>query len=281
MLVGHRLLIEAFTKFSKSGTLSHAYLFFGPEGVGKRFFALSLANFLERGEFDYDEAGSKVFNDLLVLRPDGNKTIGIEPIRGVKSFLYRRPNLSSRRTVVIDGAEFLTTEAQNALLKITEEPPESALLVLIARDHEILMPTLSSRLQKVFFSSLDREEVEGWLVSAQAVPAKKAKELAGKSKGAPGLALRFLKDEGFVEVVSLAEKFLAVSGSGRRDFIKKLIDPPVGGEDFDVLGFLDALIIVVANSEKMNYNLWHRVLELRKNISNFSLNPRLQLEALV
>lgn len=277
MLVGHKVLVEAFKKFSKSEALSHAYLFFGPEGVGKRLFALSLANFLESGEFDYDETSGKVFNDLILVKPNEKKTIGIEEVRGVKSFLYQKPNVSLRRTVVIDGAEFLTTEAQNAFLKIAEEPPASALLILIANDHEILMPTLASRLQRVYFASLSKSEVEKWLVSAHSVPVKEAKQLAEESLGSPGLAVRLFKDESFIEKVKMAKKFLTITGAGRRDFIKKMIEP----EDFDVLGFLDALILVMANSEKIGYNSWHRVLELRKNISNFSLNPRLQLEALI
>ena len=236
-MIGHKLLVSSFKSLVKAGRVAHGYLFFGPEGAGKKLFALSLANFLENDDFNYDEVSARVFNDAVLIRPNANKTIGIDAVREIRNFLYQRPNVSLRRTVIIDETEFLTTDAQNALLKITEEPPASSLLVLIARDPEVLIPTLASRLQKIYFSSLRTREMK---------------------------------------VSPLAEKFLKVSGAERQELIKKIVEP----EDFDILAFLDAVILAMANQNKMDYSLWHRVLELRKNMSNFPLNPKLQLLSL-
>lgn len=291
MLVGHKLLADSFKSLVQSEQLAHGYLFFGSDGVGKRLFALSLANFLSSGggsAFGGELIDGKILNDAFLIQPNENKAIGIDAVREIKNFLYQRPNMSSRRTVIIDEAEFLTTEAQNALLKITEEPPASSLLILIARDPEVLMPTLASRLQKVYFSGLKFREVEEWLVKEHSVSKTEAEHLARGSFGSPGLALKLFKNSDFLNLKKQAEKFLKTKGVDKKDFIKNLLEP----ENFDVLAFLDAVILQITNRVRMyeldklpkqekEIELWHRALKLRRDISNFPLNPRLQLEALL
>ncbi|TSC81854.1 MAG: DNA polymerase III, delta prime subunit [Parcubacteria group bacterium Gr01-1014_20] len=294
MLVGHKLLADNFRSLVEDERLAHAYLFFGPEGVGKKLFALTLANFLEKGEFDYGEkfwifssGGGSAFggNDAILVQPNESKTIGIDEARRVKEFLYMKPNVSSKRTVIIDEAEFLTTEAQNALLKITEEPPESSLLILIARDPEILMPTTNSRLQKVYFSSLSEGEVVVWLMKEHSVSKTEAEKLAKDSFGSPGLALKMLNDKKFQETMRLAKKFLGVSGAERKDFLKILLE----SDEFNMLSFLDAVILISSlriheadnlRKREKEIELWHKLLGLRRDFSNFSLNPKLQLLSL-
>lgn len=277
-MVGHTLLVKNFRALVKSERLAHGYLFFGSEGVGKRLFALSLANFLENGEFDFDEDKQLIFNDLILIEPNENKTIGIDAVRELKNFLSQRPNKSLRRTAIIDEAEFLTTEAQNALLKITEEPPESSLLILIAREPEIFAATLGSRLQRIYFSVLSLKDVEEGLknriMNYELGIVKKAAE---DSRGSFGLAVKMLQDEKFQATSKLAEKFLKISFAERKDFLKSLLEP----EDFDILNFLDAVILTLASKQKVDYNLWHRTLKLRQDISNFPLNPKLQLTSLL
>ncbi len=290
MLVGHELLISSFRSLVKSERLAHAYLFFGPEGVGKKLFALSLANFLENppasGDFNYDEARPPIFGDAVLIEPNEGKTIGIDEARRVKEFLHMKPNKSLKRTVIIDEAEFLTTEAQNALLKITEEPPDSSLLILIVRNPEVLMPTIGSRLQKIYFSSLPEREVVVWLVNEHSVSKTEAEKLAKESFGSPGLAFKMLKDEKFQATSKLAEKFLKTSSAGRKDFLKELLEP----EEFNMLSFLDAVILISSlrihesdnlRKQEKEIELWHKVLGLRRDFSNFSLNPKLQLQALI
>ena len=296
MFVGHKLILENFKELVRAERLAHGYVFFGPEGVGKKTFALAFANFLETGNFGSDNG--KILNDTLLIQPDEKGTIGIDAVRGIKNFLYRRPNVSLRRTLVVDEVEALTGEAQNALLKITEEPPESSLLILVARDPEILIPTIQSRLQKIYFAPLRLEEVEGGLLSlgvkcpssaeAPAVAKAMAGESAGKqvssakkaaekSRGSLGLAVKMLSSDGWNEMREQAERFLEISGPAKREFIKKLLEP----ESFDLGAFLDMVALVLASKKKIDYNLWHKVLELRRNFSNFPLNPRLQLESLL
>lgn len=272
MVLGHKLLIKGFKNMVKNGRLSHGYVFFGPEGVGKKTFGLALANFLENQELDYTEG--KLLSDLFLILPDENKTIGINVIKEARNFLFQKPNRSLKRTLIIDEAEFLTTEAQNALLKITEEPPASSLLILIVRDPEILMPTLASRLQRIYFSPLSVREVEEWLEEkAKKKEPAVSRKIIEEARGSLGLAMRMLSDDEFNQARKSAEKFLKLSQIDRKNFIKELLEP----ESFDVLEFLDSLILALANDKKIDYNFWHKVLRLRRDFSNFPLNPKLQL----
>ena len=116
MLIGLETLTRKFQNLAEEQKLSQAYLFFGESGLGKFSFAKSLAAYFETGDWNFSGA----LIDGLILMPP----LGIDEARQVKNFLWQKPFRSFRRTVVIGKAENLTPEAQNALLKIIEEPPK-------------------------------------------------------------------------------------------------------------------------------------------------------------
>ncbi|MFA6354526.1 MAG: hypothetical protein WCX12_02470 [Candidatus Paceibacterota bacterium] len=273
-MIGHKILIENFKKLAEREKLNHGYIFFGPDRVGKKLFALSLANYLENGIFD-DPKG-KILSDTHLISPDENGTIGIEEARRIKYFLIERPNRSLYRTVIINDAQALTGEAQNALLKITEEPSRAALIILVLKEPELILATIESRLHKIYFSQVSKKEIEEWLKREYLVPDKKATELAEKSFGQPGLARLILSDDKFNEAITAAAKTLELAPSERKTFIKDLVKE----EKFDINLFLEALGIEVAGQNKMRPEFWHKLMELRRNLNFFNLNPRLQLEAL-
>ena len=204
-MIGHQKLVEDLKDLATRGELGHGYLFFGPAMVGKKLAALSFANFLEKGEFGEDG----ILSDLMLIGSHEGGSIGIDVVREVKNFLWQKPNASPRRTLIIDDADLLTTEAQNALLKITEEPPASSLIVLITSDTESILPTILSRLEKLYFGIVPEKEIAAWLASAdgrwQMADGKKlpnltkikATELAKQVFGKPGLAMRLLTNEAF------------------------------------------------------------------------------------
>lgn len=190
-LFGHEEKIRAFQKLIKENKLGQAYLFYGDRGVGKGTFARMLAYALESGKFEI--AAEPLLDVFFVAREEGKNTIGIDKILEVRRFLWRKPLKSPRRLAVIDGAEDLTPEAQGALLKITEEPPEHALLVFIAHDPQVFIPPLLSRLAKVYFPRLSKSEVAKILGEKYGESEKKAREIASVSFGRIGYALESLK----------------------------------------------------------------------------------------
>jgi DNA polymerase III delta prime subunit len=283
MIIGHESAINDFKDLIARGKLGHGYIFFGPAMVGKRTVALGLGRFLEKGIFDasannVDDETNEVLQELKMIdvafmksldEDASGGSIGIDAVREIKNFLWQKPNMSARRTLIIDNADLLTTEAQNALLKITEEPPASSLLILVTSDVESLLPTIVSRLPKIYFGAVPQKTIE------KGIDPVVAKRALGKQ----GLAWRLSHNKEFRENLEAAEKFLKTPAAGRRDFIKKLIEP----DDFSLRNFLDSVIMVLAWQETSPAKaaFWHKTLRLYESTTNFTLNPRLQLEALM
>ncbi len=278
MILGHKKTIEDFKKLAGSGAegLGHAYLFYGPAMVGKRTFASALARFLEKGVFE-PPADDEVLQDGKILK-ESEGSIGIDAVREAKHFLWQRPNVSPRRTLILDEAELLTTEAQNALLKIVEEPPVSSLVILISSDPESLLPTILSRVLKIYFGLISENEIAKWLTKEWNIAVGESKTAAGRAFGKPGLAIRFLEDSELQNNIALAEKLLKTQPAARRDVIKEILEP----DDFNFRKFIDALTLALASRKESAVRdlLWHRALALAEREANFSLNPRLQLENL-
>ncbi|MEK7195532.1 MAG: hypothetical protein AAB655_02455 [Patescibacteria group bacterium] len=276
MIIGHARILSDFRKLAQTNRLSHGYIFFGPSMVGKRTVALGLASYLETGNLE----SRGILQDCLTIEPDADGKIGIDSIRPIKGFLWQRPIISSRRTLVLDRAELLTAEAQNALLKITEEPPSSTLFILVTNDLESLNPTILSRLYHVFLPALSVAEVKKWLVEALKIKTAEAERIASESLGKPGLAAAIIGDKKFNYYIAAAEKLLKVAPAGRREFIKKLMDK----EDFNFPVLLDAVIlrrVLLRSSGKSVIPGWHELLDLRRKAAYFNLNPRLQIEGLL
>jgi DNA polymerase III gamma/tau subunit len=276
MIVGHGRIVEQLKKLADGEQLSHGYIFFGPSMVGKRFVAVNFANFLECGKF----AEPGILNDCLIISEDKNGTVGIDAVRQIKYFLWQKPVLSKKRTVILDNAESLTKEAQNALLKVTEEPPPSALLILITNDLDNMAETILSRLQKVYFSAVPVVPMAEWLEKELGLAKKEAQDLTRKSFGKPGLAMALAKNKTFKDKLALAEKLLNLPEIKRRESMKKLLE----SDDFDLSDALDSMIMILALQQPDNaakIKRWHNFLRLRHEVAYFNLNPRLQLQNLL
>jgi len=284
-IIGHKKILDDLKALAEKGELSHGYIFYGPSMVGKRTAALAFAHFLERGVLDAGLHGTlreaKLINlaSMKALDSDTKNSIGIDAVREIKNFLWQKPEASPRRTLIIDDAEFLTTEAQNALLKVTEEPPASSLLIIVTSDIESLLPTIVSRLQKIYFGTVPVRAIEEWLARDHGIAAANAKIFAERSFGKPGLAHALATDKEFREGLAHAATFLKTSPAARKEFIKKLIEP----DEFNLRTFLDALIMNLAweTPSVAQAARWHNALALYGSAADFGLNPRLQLEALL
>jgi DNA polymerase-3 subunit delta' len=250
----HEKQIKDLASLHARGQLGHAYIFFGDPNTGKAAAARALARYIETGLWaSSEDSGTDAphnqtpLTDTQVFSPDEKNSIGIDAARSVKMFLSEKPFISSRRVAIIDRAQAMTPEAQNALLKVAEEPPASALLILVMPDPELLWPTLRSRFQKIYFPPPARKEMKEIL----------------KEKADP-----------------MAARFFETAPAARKDFVKELTEP----EDFNFAAFLDSLIAHLAaegassalNPAK-NGRLWHAVLELRRMQDATNLSPRIQL----
>lgn len=139
-------LKKDFKKLVDAGRLGHGYLLFGHESASEKLdFARELANYLENQIWALSE---RILIDAQFI--DTLEESGIDSMRSASQFLWQKPALSSRRTLVIDRADNLTLPAQNAILKISEEPPPHALIILLVKNPDVLLPALQSRFQKIY-----------------------------------------------------------------------------------------------------------------------------------
>lgn len=139
-------------------------------------------------------AGS--YPDFIILQPEERPSITIEQVRQLSHQLSLSPyRATGRRVVVIDGAHLLTLEAQNALLKLIEEPPSATSFILVAESLEALLPTVRSRLVAIYFAPVATADIANFLVTQHGVAGPEAARLAELAEGAPGLAVTLARDE--------------------------------------------------------------------------------------
>lgn len=217
-LVGHAAAKAAFIAAIQSGTLHHAWLLAGPEGVGKATFARIAALRLlaqagagpplpsgldvpdDHPSRHLFEAGSHPdFRTLTRLTKTSDtgvdsvaRSITIDQVRALLPMFATTPSMGARRVIVIDAIDDFERGAANALLKSLEEPPVGTVFLLVSHAPGRLLPTIRSRCRLLRFAALDDAEVER--VVRAVLPDADAGELASIARageGAPGRALRF------------------------------------------------------------------------------------------
>lgn len=159
MRVEHpNLLSERFDALAH--TQSGSFIFHGPESAGLLTAALELGRRLNcRGDQDgrcpaCTQIAAGTYPDLTVVRPEAKPSITIEQVRGIISAqAYSLYHAGGRRVIIIDLAHQLTLEAQNALLKVLEEPPASTLFILTTSRPESLLATVRSRCAEIYFAA--------------------------------------------------------------------------------------------------------------------------------
>lgn len=194
-----RFLLRSFA----ADRIPHAYIFKGPDGVGKKLFARGVAMAVNcRDNASVGACGHCVscrkyhsmnHPDFLVIQPEKG-VIKIDQIRRMSLELSYPPYESEMRVVVLEDVHTMRREAANSLLKTLEEPPQGNLLILTAESSQEVLATLSSRCQVVPFFHLSQNETVALLVQ-QGVDPEAAPLLARLSEGSPGVALRFEKTE--------------------------------------------------------------------------------------
>jgi DNA polymerase-3 subunit delta' len=155
-VVGFENQKKYFDQLLSRGELSHAYIFSGPDKIGKKTFAQELCVNINGRKIQSDVD----FFFVAPKREEGETKIYIEDIRKLKSSLMYKPVLGPYKLILIDDADRLTEEASNAFLKILEEPPSFSIFILITSRPQFLLPTISSRCQDVSFLSHDKKFVQ-------------------------------------------------------------------------------------------------------------------------
>lgn len=187
---------------------SHAVLIVGPAGSGKMTMAISLAESvlaLEKNRLN-------TYGYSKTLSPVDDKAIGIDVIRELEQFLSLKVPIDRaiNRTVIIENSHKLTVEAQNALLKLLEEPPLGTVIILTASHSQSLLPTIRSRVQTINLAKPEKQQIDTYF-SGQKYQSDDIRRAYSVSGGLPGLMSSMLGDEEHPLTVSTewARKLLA------------------------------------------------------------------------
>ena len=225
-IVGHERQLRSLRLSLENGRLHHAYLFFGPEGVGKRTIAEALAKSLHCQErrFDFCDRCPNCVSirdrnhpDVHIVEPqEGKKEVSIRQIRELTERIFLRSFSGRTKIALIDPAELMNYHAQNALLKTLEEPPEKSTLVLITKNSGGLLPTLLSRCLRISFGLLPIAEASLFLAQQKRLPSAQSQLLAALTMGSIGQALGLSEGQVEAERKKSIERYCALPESDFR-----------------------------------------------------------------
>jgi DNA polymerase III subunit delta' len=243
---GHDQARSAFLAAFKSGKPHHAWLLTGPSGIGKATLAYELARHVFSATMSEAQVKrwvhARAHPDLVVLERSFNDAkpkklkgeISVDDVRKFNDFFARTSSNGGWRVGLVDCADDLNSESANALLKLVEEPPSKALILLVCHTPGRLLRTLRSRCRKLALSTLTNQLTAEVLTGLPLEPAINSKELLGAaevSRGRPGFALQLLQSEGAKAFQAFAQakrldaaqrhaigQYFAVRGTAPRDY---------------------------------------------------------------
>ncbi len=210
-IVGHESIIQHLQNAIASHKVSHAYILHGEEGMGKKLLAGTLAKTLqcdERGIIPCNRCKSCMQADSGnhpdIIRVTHEKiSVGVEDIRlQVNGDIQVKPYNSPYKIYIIDDADKLTEQAQNALLKTIEEPPEYAVVLLLVSNISVILPTILSRCVTLNLKPVDKLEIKEFLMEKHKIPDYMAEVAAAFSGGNVGKAIKYASSEEFERMKS-------------------------------------------------------------------------------
>ncbi len=229
-IIGHEWAVSLLAEHVAQGRERHAYLFTGPQGVGRKTLAIRFAQALccpepvSPGQPCQTCSTCRRFEgllhpDLSILQAENEGgVLRIDQVRDLQHSLSLAPYEARYRIALVLRFEEANAAASNAMLKTLEEPPGKVILLLTAKGAENLLPTIVSRCEVIKLRPLSIEQTSAGLQRLRGIPAETADKLAHISGGRPGYALRLYEQPELLEQRQLAlEDLLKLLGSSRRD----------------------------------------------------------------
>lgn len=217
-IIGHEEIIKHLKSAIKTGKVSHSYIFTGEPGSGKKLLAGTFAMTLQCEEDGTEpcqkcdsckKAIGKNHPDIIMVNHEKPGTISIDEIRDqVINDVAIKPYCSPYKIYIIADAQMMTIQAQNALLKTIEEPPEYAVIMLLTDNADSLLPTIQSRCVRLDLKVVDDSLVKSYLMEKLHVPDYQAEIDASFAQGSIGRAKEAATSEEFSKMTQNALKIL-------------------------------------------------------------------------
>lgn len=273
-ILGHGQIKKYLQSCILNKTLAHAYLFNGPHQVGKFLTAQYLAGSTMCSSSSEKrpchqcnsclQLAKNIHTDVTIIEKEKDKdNITINQIRELQHKLSLRSFLTDYKVAIINGAEEMTEEAMNALLKTLEEPTAKTIFILITQTKELLPLTIVSRCQSLTFKIIPSYQIENWLIS-RGENKEKVKLVARLANGRPGLANILLADNSLLEQrldkINYLLEIISADLHRRFKIINNIVDYYIHKEDARQL--LDSWIslfrdIILVNNHSSSYIINH------------------------
>ena len=267
-ILGHEMIKEHFQKAIEAQKVSHAYILSGEAGMGRKSLANAFALTLlcEKGKSQpcmechaCKQVLSGKHPDLVYVHHEKPASIGVDDIREqINDTIMIRPYSSYYKIYIVDEAEKMTVQAQNALLKTIEEPPAYAVIILLTTNPDAFLPTILSRCVQLKLRPLPDNVVKGYLVGNMGVSENNAELYAAFSRGNLGKAIKLASSEEFRvlydSVLFLLKHVRDMDISELLDYIRKLKDENLDIYeclDFMQIWYRDALMFKVTNDANL------------------------------
>ena len=235
-IIGHEQIKEHFNNAIKTHKVSHAYILAGEAGMGRKSLANAFALTLlcEQGRIEpcmechaCRQVLSGSHPDLIYVGHEKPGSIGVDDIRKqINDTIMVRPYSSSYKIYIVDEAEKMTVQAQNALLKTIEEPPSYAVIILLTTNQEAFLPTILSRCIQLKLKPLRDSVVKSYLMEKMHIEEADADVYAAFARGNLGKAITIASSEEFKllhqELLHLLKHIHDMDISELLDYIRKL-----------------------------------------------------------
>lgn len=217
-VIGHEEIIRHLKNAIDTGKISHSYIFTGEHGSGKKLLAGIYAMTLQCEEGKSEACGKcesckkalgKNHPDIIMVTHEKPNAISIDEIREqVVSDVAIKPYCSPYKVYIVPDAEIMTPQAQNALLKTIEEPPEYAVIMLLTSNADSLLPTIRSRCVRLDLKVVDDGLVKKYLMEHLHIPDYQAEIDASYAHGSIGKAKAAATSQEFADITQNALKIL-------------------------------------------------------------------------
>ena len=276
--IGYEKIIQGFFRRVDKGTLSHAHLIIGPNGIGKsilaRIFALKILN--KDKDIDYV--------DIINYRPS-KASMGVDEVREIIEEVSKRPYEGDKKVIIIHEGSKLTVQAQNALLKTIEEPPQGVYIILLAESLETLLETIKSRCQVYKLTPLNNKQMEMYINTLGRYSEEEIRASLAYGEGIPGKAERLLNDSNLSELREVIMSLLKDINYAKEDLVliyeNKLENYKT--EKDEVLNLMASFIrdIIVAKeledkNKIINIDKYNDIVEVANSLSYKKLNSMLE-----
>lgn len=249
-IIGHKREIAHLEQAIKTGKISHAYIFNGDKGAGKKTLADAFAMALQctgEGERPCGEchscrqAAGGNHPDIIYVQHEKPTSIGVEDVRTqLTGDIQIRPYNGRYKIYIIQDSEKMTVQAQNAILKTIEEPPEYAVILLLTTNEQSFLDTIRSRCVTLNLKPVPDSQVKAYLMEQTQIPDYQADICAAFAQGNIGKAVRLASSDDFAAIKASAMQLIRNAGkmeiSEIIDYVKEVQEYKVSIQDYlDIL----------------------------------------------